>query len=194
MHPHHELKKFLRLDVQSAERVATPVLVAKSKKFRGALDLTYITTSSTNDDLGSAPSTLGKQGVVFGNTQRKVGRPAAVSPASRKYVPCTRIRVCLHTHACLYVHVHTYSHVRACILFTRACARLLSCAGNGRHQASAGSDVLCTAPGYGGHERCLRQDQPKILHSVFFMRNAHQADAWTNDAPIRTCTIEMECK
>ena len=64
-------------------------------------------------------------------------------------------------------------------IHTCVCARVLSCAGNGRHQASAGSDVLCTAPGDGGHERCLRQDQPKILHSVFFMRNAHQADAWT---------------
>lgn len=123
MHLHHVLKKFLRLGVQLAERVATPVLVAKSKKFRGALDLTYITTSSTNDDLGSAPSTLSKQGVVFGNTQRKVGRSASKSPASRKSVQCTRARVCLHTHACLNIHVNTYSHVQACILFTLACVR-----------------------------------------------------------------------
>jgi hypothetical protein len=123
MHLHHVLKKFLRLGVQLAERVATPVLVAKSKKFRGALDLTYITTSSTNDDLGSAPSTLSKQGVVFGNTQRKVGRSASKSPAPRKSVQCTRARVCLHTHACLNIHVNTYSHVQACILFTLACVR-----------------------------------------------------------------------
>ena len=62
----------LRLDVQSVERAATPVFVAKSKKFRGSLDMTYITKEMTNDDIGSAPSTLNKHGVVFGKTLRKV--------------------------------------------------------------------------------------------------------------------------
>lgn len=73
----HEI---LRLDVQSVERVATPVCVQKSKKFRGSMDMTFITNEMTNDDIGSAPSTLNKHGVVFGRTQRKVNVVVAVGP------------------------------------------------------------------------------------------------------------------
>ncbi len=103
------------LNVQSAERVATPVCVQKSKKFLGSLDMTYITKEMTNDDIGSAPSTLSKNGVVFGKTQRKacvvvaVGLAAPVSQTARESIThtcvCTRIFTYVCAHVCARVWV-----------------------------------------------------------------------------------------
>ena len=107
----HEIS---RLNAQSAERVATPVCVGKSKKFRGSLDMTYITKEMKNDDLGSAPSTLNKHGVVFGKTQRKacvvLGLAAPVSPSARESI--THMRAC--TRIFTYVCAHARERVWVC--------------------------------------------------------------------------------
>ena len=54
------------------DRAATPVSVERSKRFNGKLDVTYITKSSLNEDLGQNRTTLSKKGAVFGKTLRRV--------------------------------------------------------------------------------------------------------------------------
>ena len=54
------------------DRAATPMCVERSRRFTGKLDVTYITKSSLNEDLGQNRSTLSKQGTVFGKTLRRV--------------------------------------------------------------------------------------------------------------------------
>ena len=46
--------------------------VERSKRFNGKLDVTYITKSSLNEDLGQNRTTLSKKGAVFGKTLRRV--------------------------------------------------------------------------------------------------------------------------
>jgi hypothetical protein len=48
------------------------VCVAKSNRFKGAVDTTYITKSQMNDSIGETSSTLTKHGVIFGKSHRQV--------------------------------------------------------------------------------------------------------------------------
>jgi hypothetical protein len=54
------------------DRAATPLCVEHSRRFNGQLDVTYITKSPVNEDLGQSRSTLSKKGTIFGKTLRRV--------------------------------------------------------------------------------------------------------------------------